>query len=77
LLLQKYLNVDASYVESIWPDNRFGLSLDLSMIASMEDEARWIISNNLTTSEQVPDFNVYIYEDALSQIEPEAVNIIR
>jgi ABC-type nitrate/sulfonate/bicarbonate transport system substrate-binding protein len=77
LLLQKYLNVDASYVESIWPDNRFGLSLDLSMIVSMEDEARWIMSNNLTTSKQVPDFNEYIYEDVLNQIEPEAVNIIR
>lgn len=76
-ILQKCLKLDASYVESIWPDNSFGLSLDISLIASMEDEARWIINSNLTTSKQVPDFNEYIYEDVLKQIQPEAVNIIR
>ena len=41
-IMQKYLNVDASYVRSIWPDNQFALSLDLSLILAMEDEARWM-----------------------------------
>ncbi|MCX9087518.1 MAG: hypothetical protein OIN90_08140 [Candidatus Methanoperedens sp.] len=43
----------------------------------MEDEARWMINNNLTTEENVPDFLDYIYEDELKSIKPEAVNIIR
>jgi NitT/TauT family transport system substrate-binding protein len=76
-ILQKYLKVDVPYVERIWPDNQFALSLDLSLVAAMEDEARWIIKNNLTTAKVVPDFNDYIYENTLKSIKPEAVNIIR
>jgi ABC-type nitrate/sulfonate/bicarbonate transport system substrate-binding protein len=76
-ILQKYLNVDALYVRSIWPDNQFALSLDLSLIIAMEDEARWMIQNNLTNEKQVPNFNDYIYEHALKAIKPEAVHIIR
>jgi NitT/TauT family transport system substrate-binding protein len=43
----------------------------------MEDEARWMIKNKLTTEKQVPDFLSYIYEDGLKAIKPEAVKIIR
>jgi hypothetical protein len=43
----------------------------------MEDEARMMIKNNLTTERQVPNFADYIYEDALKGIRSEAVNIIR
>jgi hypothetical protein len=43
----------------------------------MEDEARWMIGNNVTNEKQVPDFNNYIYENPLKAISPEAVNIIR
>ena len=39
----------------------------------MEDEARWMIKNNLTTEKQVPDFMNYIYADGLKAIKPEAV----
>jgi NitT/TauT family transport system substrate-binding protein len=43
----------------------------------MEDEARWMIKNNLTTEKTVPDFLKYIYIDGLKAVKPEAVNIIR
>jgi len=43
----------------------------------MEDEARWTIFNNLTTSTQVPNFLNYIYTDGLKAIEPDSVNIIQ
>jgi NitT/TauT family transport system substrate-binding protein len=76
-IIKKRLNLPDKDVTRIWSQNQFGLSLDLSLIAAMEDEARWMIKNNLTTEKQVPFFNDYIYEDALKAIKPEAVNIIR
>jgi ABC-type nitrate/sulfonate/bicarbonate transport system substrate-binding protein len=75
--LQKYYNYSDEYIARIWPQNQFGLSLDQSLIAAMEDEARWMIKNNLVTEKEIPFFNDYIYEDALKAIKPEAVNIIR
>jgi plasmid stability protein len=43
----------------------------------MEDEARWLIKNNLTTENKVPSFVECICEKALKEIKPEAVKIIR
>jgi NitT/TauT family transport system substrate-binding protein len=41
-----------------------------------EDEARWMIKNELTTEKKIPDFVNYIYADGLKTVKPEAVNII-
>jgi NitT/TauT family transport system substrate-binding protein len=76
-LVQKRMNYDAAFMDSVWPENQFSLSLDHSLITAMEDEARWMIKNKLTTEKQIPDFMNYIYVDALKAIKPEAVNIIR
>ena len=56
---------------------QYSLLLDQSLILAMEDEARWMITNNLTSETQTPDFLDYIYEDGLKTIKPNALNIIR
>ncbi len=74
-IVQRRLNLDAGYMETVWQQNQFSLSLDQSLITAMEDEARWMISNNLT-AEEMPDFLDYVDEDDLKAIKPESVNII-
>jgi NitT/TauT family transport system substrate-binding protein len=76
-IVQKRLNLDAAYMETVWSQNQFSLLLDQALILTMEDEARWMIENNLTREKQVPDFMNYIYLDGLKAVKPEAVNIIR
>ena len=76
-IVQKRLNLDADYMDTVWRQNQFSLSLDQSLVLAMEDEARWMISNNLTAEKKVPDFLDYIHEDELKAIKPESVNIIR
>ncbi len=76
-ILQKRLKLDDTYIATIWSQNQFSLSLDQSLILAMEDEARWMIKNNLTREKQIPDFMNYIYVDGLKAVKPEAVNIIR
>ncbi len=76
-IVQKRLNYDTEFVNSLWSENELSLSLDQSLITAMEDEARWMIKNNLTKEKQVPDFTNYIYVDGLKAVKPEAVNIIR
>ena len=75
--MQKRLKLDDAYTATVWSQNQFSLSLDQSLIAAMEDEARWMIKNKLTNEKKVPDFLDYIYEDGLKAIKPEAVSIIR
>ncbi len=76
-IVQKRLKFDDTYIASVWSQNQFALSLDQSLVLAMEDEARWVINNNLTTETAIPDFSNYIYVDGLKEIKPEAVNIIR
>jgi NitT/TauT family transport system substrate-binding protein len=76
-ILKNRFGYTDEYLATALPQHNFSLSLDQSLIIAMEDEARWMISNNLTSEKQVPNFLNYIYEDALKSLKPEAVNIIR
>jgi NitT/TauT family transport system substrate-binding protein len=66
-----------TYMAKVWPQQQSYVTLDQGLIAAMEDEARWMIKNNLTKEKQVLDFMNYIYVDGLKAIKPEAVDIIR
>ena len=74
--LRTRMNLDPAYMEAVWPRYQISLSLDQSLILAMEDEARWMIHNNMTIEKQVPDFLDYIYMDGLEAVRPDAVNVI-
>lgn len=75
-ILQRGLNYTSNYTEKIWSDHQFSLSLDQSLILTLEDQARWMRTNGLT-SEPVPNFLSYIYLDGLQAVDPGSVDIIR
>lgn len=74
-IIQKHLNCTDAYMAVAWQNNYYSLSLDQSLIAAMEDEARWMIKNNLTAEKTVPDFTDYIYTQGLREVKPDSVNI--
>jgi ABC-type nitrate/sulfonate/bicarbonate transport system substrate-binding protein len=76
-IIANRLNYSAPYVESIWSSHQFALSLDQSLISTMESEARWLINSNLTNQTLIPDFLNYIYFGGLTSVKPQSVNIIR
>lgn len=75
-IIQKRLKLDADYMDLVWTQNTFSLSLDQSLIVAMEDEARWMIRNDVTTGTVVPDFADYVYVTGLDEVKPDAVNIL-
>jgi hypothetical protein len=58
-IVQKRLN---PMIATLRPSgrNQMVLLLDQSLILAMEDEARWMIANNLTDATTIPDFRKYI-----------------
>jgi sulfonate transport system substrate-binding protein len=70
------LNYTKEYVESVWPDHKFALSLDQSLVLIMEDEARWLVANNLTNATSVPNFQNYIYPNGLAQVKSSSLSIV-
>ena len=76
-ITQKRLGVDTSSIDAIWARDQFSVSLEQSLVVAMEDEARWMIKNNLTTEREVPFFNHFINASALEAIDPKRVNYVR
>ena len=76
-IVQKRLGYDDRYIRTIWPEHQFSLRLEQSLILAMEDQARWMIENRLTTERNVPDFLDYVHADGLEEVKPLAVSIIR
>lgn len=70
------LKIDRESVDEIWDGYRFRLSLSQSLLVTLEDQARWVIENNLTDAIEVPNYLDYIYIDALLEVKPEGVGII-
>jgi ABC-type nitrate/sulfonate/bicarbonate transport system substrate-binding protein len=75
-IVKNQLNLTDAYTDKVWSQNQFSLSLDQSLLLAMQDEAQWLISNQLTNATTVPNFINYVYQDGLKSIDPNTVNII-
>jgi NitT/TauT family transport system substrate-binding protein len=70
------LNLDREVMNALWDDFVFEISLEPSLLVTLEDEARWAIKNRLTDATEVPNYLDYIYFDALEAVKPTVVGII-
>ncbi len=75
-MIQKGLNYTDGYMAAVWPKQQISISLDQSLIVALNDEARWLIENNLTNATSVPNFLNNINLDSLKDVKPASVNII-
>ncbi len=76
-IVRAKMEFDEAYMDILWDRYQFVLALDQSFITAMEDEARWMIANDLAATDEIPDFLDYIDEEGLRDVKPEAVTIIR
>jgi NitT/TauT family transport system substrate-binding protein len=74
-IIQTRLNYDDTAMETVLAECQFLLVLQQPFILAMEDEARWMISSNLTTGKIVPNFLDYVYADGLKAVKPGAFRI--
>jgi len=74
-IVTKTLNYTSTYLPTVWSNYHFSVTLDQSQISAMQNEAQWLISNNLTSATS-PIFTNYIYTQGLRSVDPDYVNII-
>jgi ABC-type nitrate/sulfonate/bicarbonate transport system substrate-binding protein len=75
-IVKQQMNFSDNYIETVQQQNQFSLSLSMPLILAMESEARWLISNHLTRTSELPEFVNYVYKEGLLAVKPEAVDII-
>jgi ABC-type nitrate/sulfonate/bicarbonate transport system substrate-binding protein len=76
-IVQKKMQYDTAYMGKIWPEHRFALTLDQSLIVAMEDETRWMMKNNLTDKKVMPNYLDYISTQGMSTVKPGSMNIVK
>jgi NitT/TauT family transport system substrate-binding protein len=75
-IFQKTLNRTEAETATVFSQVSFSLSLDQSLLLEMQDEAQWLISNNLTNATAIPNFLNYIYLDGLESAKTNSVTVI-
>jgi len=68
---------ESDYMDYSWPKQEYAVTLPQAMLILFEDQARWRIEQGLTDTTEVPNYLNFIYLDALEEVKPEAVTIIR
>jgi len=69
------LNYTSTYMADVWPNYQFTVALDAAQLLALQEEAQWLINNNLTIVTQAPNFLNYIYFQGLEAVNPNAVTI--
>jgi len=76
-IVSERLKLDKKLTASVWNDFEYQLVLDQTILITLEDEARWAIREGLTDKRELPNYFGFLYLDALEEVKPEAVTIIR
>lgn len=67
---------DSGYLKSAWHKFNITIGLPQALLLVLDDQARWILANKLTTAEKIPNYLNFMYFDALEKVKSEAVTII-
>jgi NitT/TauT family transport system substrate-binding protein len=73
----KGLKVDPESIRPLWDDFNFFLSLEHSLLTTMEDQARWAIRNNLVDRTKPPNYLDLVDVTAMRDVGPGRLTIVK
>jgi ABC-type nitrate/sulfonate/bicarbonate transport system substrate-binding protein len=76
-IISEAFKIDKTLLGQIWDNLSFRVTLQQSLLVSLEDQSHWAMANGLVDMKDHPKYLDFIYIDALQSIKPEAVRIIR
>lgn len=76
-VVARMANLPREYIRSIWSDYSYELFLDQAILLTFEQQARWMLANELVTGTMPRNYLEFIRFDALEKIDERAVRIIR
>lgn len=74
-ILRSRLNVDQAYAQWLLSRYRYQLTLDQSLLTSLESEARWAREEGHVKAARSPNYLRFVYSPLLRQVRPSAVGI--
>jgi NitT/TauT family transport system substrate-binding protein len=68
--------VNLENLQALWSTYRFKVTLNQSLLLTLEGATRWAIKNQLTASSDIPNYLNSLFLDGLKAVKPEAVTVI-
>lgn len=75
-IIKTRLKYQDAYMQKIWPNNVYLVTLNQGLLTLMKDEAQWMMENKITDSKAMPNFLDYVYFNGLETADPGAVTIV-
>jgi len=70
-----FIGLSEEVLENIWEKINLSVSLEQSLIVSLESEGRWAIKTKLVKAEKIPNYLDYIHISGLKSVKPDAIEI--
>ncbi|WP_341677485.1 ABC transporter substrate-binding protein [Niveibacterium sp. SC-1] len=74
-VMQRHLQIEPAVIEQMWPGFSFRLSLEQSLLTTMEGEARWAIRAGHVTGTRIPNFLGFVHTGVLRSVRNDAVRL--
>lgn len=74
-ILRDRLQLDPAYVDWLMTRYKYRLSLEQSLITTLESEARWARDEGLVSATRLPNYLTLVHSAPLRQVRPGAVGI--
>ena len=75
-ILRDHLHLDQTFIDWIWSRYQFRLTLEQSLIKTLEGEARWARQEGYVKAEKSQNYLDFIYTRPLRKVRPAAVSIV-
>jgi NitT/TauT family transport system substrate-binding protein len=75
-ILKARLGLEQAFVEWIWPSYRYRLSLDQSLLPTLESQARWARKQGHVKAASSPNYLEFIHAAPLRAVSPANVNML-
>ena len=76
-ILSRRLGVDQRFIDLVWPGLRFQLTLDPSLVKTLESEARWAVLEGQVAGKTVLNYLHYVHAGPLREVDANAVGLAR
>lgn len=74
-ILAQRLDLQKDFIDWIWGDYLFKLSLGQSLLMNIESQATWAINNKIFDQQDLPDYKQLMDVNTLLEVKPSAVSI--
>jgi ABC-type nitrate/sulfonate/bicarbonate transport system substrate-binding protein len=76
-ILKTRLGLDQSFVDWVWRDLHYRLSLDQALIRTLESEAQWAVREGHVKPSPIPNFLSRLHAEPLNLADPRTVGLLR